>query len=74
MGLLTNINSIIFYQELVYLQERCTSLEGEIEQHINTEESYENEIASLTKSLTNLETQLRSCIEEKVKLIFVIER
>lgn len=56
-------------QELTYLQDRCAVLESEIEQHISTEESYESEISSLTKSLANIEAQLRICNEEKEHIV-----
>lgn len=50
----------------MYLQDRCSVLESQIEQHISTEEAYEGEISSLTNSLANIEAQLRSTNEEKV--------
>lgn len=54
-------------KEINYLQERCVVLEAQVEQHISTEESYENQIHALQQSVENLENQLRAVTEEKVR-------
>lgn len=56
-------------KEVNYLQDRCAAFQSEVEQHISTEESYESQMAALTKSLANLESQLGICSEEKETIL-----
>lgn len=56
----------LFKKEINYLQERCSVLEAQVEQHISTEESYEKQIHALQQSLGNVENELRSVTDEKV--------
>ena len=59
----------LFLQEVTYLQERCSVLEDQIEQHISNEEKYENQINNLIKSVNELQNQVNSTSTEKETVI-----
>ena len=54
---------------MTYLQERCSVLEDQIEQHINNEEKYENQINNLIKSVNELQNQVNCTNTEKETVI-----
>jgi len=56
-------------QQVAYLEDRCVALEHEIEQHISREESYENQLATLTQSVANMDAQLRNTNDEKETIL-----
>jgi len=56
-------------QEVVYLQEKCSVLESQIEQHINNEESYECQVNEFIKSVADLQNQLAATNTEKDTVI-----
>ena len=52
-----------------YLQERCSVLEDQIEQHISNEEKYENQINNFVKSVNQLQNQVNGITTEKDSVI-----
>ena len=63
----TTLKNIL--QEVVYLQEKCSVLESQIEQHIDNEESYESQVNEFIKSVADLQNQLAATNTEKVSLM-----
>ncbi|XP_033631758.1 testis-specific gene 10 protein-like [Asterias rubens] len=55
--------------EMKRLREKLLLLERDVQQHVSTEQAYELQVSSLTRSLANMEESIRQLQDEKTSLV-----